>query len=173
MYEYICRFMFLISIIVILNMGANKKENVNMCFKCSLIMIAVFGFISQVFLIYAAKPLSSFIMSAGDGEMLNNAVEYLRFVAWFYVICYADGAFPGWYIGINNVTLSFVGVVMQIAVRTVLSWLLVGTMGLKAVSAGTAVGWICMFIYFAVYMIVLKKHGFYKMLSRDKNNKAV
>ena len=62
---------------------------------------------------------------------------------------------------------------MQIAVRTVLSWILVGTMGLKAVSAGTAGGWICMFIYFAVYMIVLKKHGFYKMLSRDKNNKAV
>ena len=62
---------------------------------------------------------------------------------------------------------------MQIAVRAVLSWILVGTMGIRAVSAGTAVGWICMLIYFGIYMIILKKNGFNKINSLDKKHKTV
>ena len=56
------------------------------------------------------------------GAALDVSMKYLQSVSWFYVVCYLNGAFDGWCIGIGKLLLSFIGVVAQVMIRAIFSW---------------------------------------------------
>lgn len=139
-----------ISILTAQNYGAEKKKNVKQCLKYGMILFCILGAISQIFLFFMAGTLSSLVMGAGDGMALKLSMKYLRIISWFYVVCYVNGAFDGWYTGIGKPLLSFVGVVAQVMIRAIFSWLWIGTLGLDAVSLATGTGWVLLLIYFVI-----------------------
>ena len=62
-------------------------------------------------------------------------------MALFYTFCFTGNTFAGYFNGIGKVSLPFLGATSHIALRVVLSWLLVGRMGLPAVALATGLGW--------------------------------
>ncbi len=62
-------------------------------------------------------------------------------MALFYTLCFTGNTFAGYFNGIGKVSLPFLGATSHIALRVVLSWLLVGRMGLPAVALATGLGW--------------------------------
>ena len=53
----------------------------------------------------------------------------------------------GYFRGIGHIGVTVAGTTLQIAIRVVLSYLLVGRLGLSAVALSTGVGWICIVIF--------------------------
>lgn len=74
--------------------------------------------------------------------LVQGAVNYLKFVALFYTLCFTGNTFAGYFNGIGKVSVPFLGATSHIALRVVLSWLLVGKMGLPAVALATGLGWV-------------------------------
>lgn len=61
-------------------------------------------------------------------------------MALFYTLCFTGNPFAGYFNGIGKVSVPFLGATSHIALRVVLSWLLVGKMGLPAVALATGLG---------------------------------
>lgn len=62
-------------------------------------------------------------------------------MALFYTLCFTGNTFAGYFNGIGKVFVPFRGATSHIALRVVLSWLLVDKMGLPAVALATGLGW--------------------------------
>ena len=82
------------------------------------------------------------IILASLPAAFENARDYLKLVALFYTLCFTGNTFAGYFNGIGKVSVPFLGATSHIALRVVLSWLLVGKMGLPAVALATGLGWV-------------------------------
>lgn len=69
-------------------------------------------------------------------------VVYLRVIAVFYTLCFTGNTFAGYFDGVGRVSVPLIGAASHIALRAVLSWLLVGRLGLSAVALATGIGWL-------------------------------
>lgn len=84
------------------------------------------------------------------GAAYENACGYMKLVALFYTLCFTGNTFAGYFDGIGRVSIPFIGATSHIALRVVLSWLLVKRMGLPAVALATGLGWLLVNILWAV-----------------------
>ena len=86
----------------------------------------------------AMTRIEGFANSFGDSGSAATSV----LVALFYVFCFTGNTFAGYFNGTGRVSVPFIGATSHIALRVVLSWLLVGKMGLPAVALATGLGWV-------------------------------
>lgn len=86
----------------------------------------------------ATTRIEGFANSFGDSGSAATSV----LVALFYTLCFTGNTFAGYFNGIGKVCVPFLGATSHIALRVVLSWLLVGKMGLPAVALATGLGWV-------------------------------
>ena len=80
------------------------------------------------------------MLGTRSGAAFENARDYLKLVALFYTLCFTGNTFAGYFNGIGKVFVPFRGATSHIALRVVLSWLLVDKMGLPAVALATGLG---------------------------------
>ena len=106
------------SVLVAQNLGAGKKERVRQSFCRSLALME------------------------HSGAAFENACAYMKIIAVFYTFCFTGNTFAGYFDGIGRVSVLFIGATSHIALRVVLSWLLIGEMGLPAVAVATGIGWV-------------------------------
>ena len=90
----------------------------------------------------SASTSVGFMLGTRSGAAFENARDYLKLVALFYTLCFTGNTFAGYFNGIGKVSVPFLGATSHIALRVVLSWLLVGKMGLPAVALATGLGWV-------------------------------
>lgn len=89
----------------------------------------------------SGNAATSVLVAQNRGAAFENARDYLKLVALFYTLCFTGNTFAGYFNGIGKVSVPFLGATSHIALRVVLSWLLVGRMGLPAVALATGLGW--------------------------------
>ena len=66
----------------------------------------------------------------------------------------------GFFRGIGKISVPVIGSTLHISIRVVLSYLLIGRMGLEAVAVATGIGWISVVIYQIVVYRNVRKKGF-------------
>ena len=66
----------------------------------------------------------------------------MKLVALFYTLCFTGNTFAGYFNGVGRVSIPFLGATSHIALRVMLSWLLVERLGLPAVALATGLGWL-------------------------------
>ncbi len=138
------------SVLVAQNRGAEKEERVRESFRSSLLLMLCMG-LAMAFIMYvSASATVGFMLGTHSGAAFENARDYLKLVALFYVFCFTGNTFAGYFNGIGRVSIPFLGATSHIALRVVLSWLLVGKMGLPAVALATGLGWILVNALWAV-----------------------
>ena len=130
------------AVLVAQNCGAEKGERVKKTVCSSFIMLGSLGILSAVILYFAAVPLSRFMTGGGSGRIWGTAAEYLHIIALFYVLCFTGNTLAGYFDGCGRVSVSLIGTISQISLRTILSWAWVEQYGLQAVAAATGAGWI-------------------------------
>ncbi len=138
------------SILTAQNYGAGKKDRVEGTYQCSLRWLIGLGAVSAVLMILFAPQAIALMLGTSEGLAFKEAVHYLRFVALFYVFCFTGNTFVGYFDGIGRVQLPFIGATGHITLRVILSWILIGHMGLNAVALATGIGWICANIFWSV-----------------------
>ena len=130
------------SVLVAQNRGAGKEERVKESFRSSLLLMLGMGLVMALIMYLSAGAAAGFMLGAADGTAFENARDYLKLVALFYVFCFTGNTFAGYFNGTGRVSVPFIGATSHIALRVVLSWLLVGKMGLHAVALATGLGWV-------------------------------
>lgn len=134
------------SVLVAQNRGAGKEERVKESFRSSLFLMLAMGLamgLAMSLIMYVSASTSvGFMLGTRSGAAFENARDYLKLVALFYTLCFTGSTFAGYFNGIGKVSVPFLGATSHIALRVVLSWLLVGKMGLPAVALATGLGWV-------------------------------
>ena len=129
------------SVLVAQNRGAGKEERVRASFRGSLLLMLAMGLAMSLIMYVSASASVGFMLGTRSGAAFENARDYLKLVALFYTLCFTGNTFAGYFNGIGKVSVPFLGATSHIALRVVLSWLLVGRMGLPAVALATGLGW--------------------------------
>lgn len=130
------------SVLVAQNRGAGKEERVKESFRSSLFLMLAMGLAMSLIMYVSASTSVGFMLGTRSGAAFENARDYLKLVALFYTLCFTGSTFAGYFNGIGKVSVPFLGATSHIALRVVLSWLLVGKMGLPAVALATGLGWV-------------------------------
>lgn len=130
------------SVLVAQNRGAGKEERVKESFRSSLFLMLAMGLAMTLIMYVSASTSVGFMLGTRSGAAFENARDYLKLVALFYTLCFTGNTFAGYFNGIGKVSVPFLGATSHIALRVVLSWLLVGKMGLPAVALATGLGWV-------------------------------
>ena len=80
----------------------------------------------------------------------------MNVVSVFYILNFIGNAGVGFFRGIGKISVPVIGSTLHISIRVVLSYLLIGRMGLEAVATGIV--WISVVLYqIVVYRKVRKK----------------
>ena len=130
------------SVLVAQNRGAGKEEREKESFRSSLFLMLAMGLAMSLIMYVSASTSVGFMLGTRSGAAFENARDYLKLVALFYTLCFTGNTFAGYFNGIGKVSVPFLGATSHIALRVVLSWLLVGKMGLPAVALATGLGWV-------------------------------
>lgn len=129
------------SVVTAQNLGAGQKDRVRQTFRSSLLLMLVMGLSMSAIMYVSASASVCFMLGTAQGEAFENARNYMKLVALFYTFCFTGNTFAGYFDGIGRVAIPFVGAVSHITLRVILSWMLVGNMGLPAVALATGLGW--------------------------------
>lgn len=138
------------SVLVAQNRGAGKDGRVRGSFRSSLLLMLGMGLAMSVIMYVSASATVGFMLGEYSGAAYENACGYMKLVALFYTLCFTGNTFAGYFDGIGRVSIPFIGATSHIALRVVLSWLLVKRMGLPAVALATGLGWLLVNILWAV-----------------------
>ena len=114
------------SVLVAQNRGAGKEERVKESFRSSLFLMLAMGLAMSLIMYVSASTSVGFMLGTHSGAAFENARDYLKLVALFYTLCFTGSTFAGYFNGIGKVSVPFLGATSHIALRVVLSWLLVG-----------------------------------------------
>ena len=96
----------------------------------------------------------TWLLGEESGAAWESAVSYLHLVALFYPLCFTGNTFAGYYDGCGRGEIPTIGAISHISLRVLLSWLLVGRMGLDAVALATGLGWILVNIMWLLYKML-------------------
>ena len=128
-----------IAIFVAQNQGAGKHRRALSGFVRGGALVISTGLIFSALLHLFAPAFSAVFLESGSGA-LALCSSYLRLMGWFYWLSFTGHTFVGWYRGTGRMNITFWGTTIQIVVRVVGAYLLVGRLGLDAVALATGLG---------------------------------
>ncbi len=136
-----------ISVFVAQNRGAGKRERVRTGFRQGWMIMMTLAVILSVLMIAVTQKAVVLLMGNPSAGVLRNAEEYMLVISVFYFLCFTGSSFVGFFRGIGRVEVPVIGTMLQMSVRVVLAYLLIGTMGLRAVALATGAGWAAIVVY--------------------------
>ena len=113
-------------------------------------MLFAMGLVCSAVLFLTAGQTSAFLLGTDSGGAFVSARGYLRIVALFYLFCFTGNTFAGYFDGCGRVSIPFVGAASHITLRVILSWLLIGHLGLNAVALATGIGWVLVNLFWSI-----------------------
>ena len=95
-----------------------------------------------------------------DEEVIGHGVTYLHLISIMYILPAITNGLQGFFRGIGKISVPVIGSTLHISIRVVLSYLLIGRMGLEAVAFATGIGWISVVLYQILVYRKVRKKGF-------------
>lgn len=142
------------SVIIAQNHGAGKHDRVKKGFWDSLVLLFSLGIVCSIILYLVSPNAVTLILGHTYGAAYQNAVSYLRIIAFFYTFCFTGNTFAGYLDGIEKVSIPFIGAAGHIALRVILSWIFIQDYQLPAVAFATGIDWVLVNLFWAIYLFV-------------------
>ena len=139
-----------LTIFTSLNRGAGKTARVRAGLKNSMAIGAAFCLPVAFAVYFLAGTLMSFFLKPGETKALAIGAGYLKAMALFYLFPAVTNSFQGFFRGLGRMDITLGATVIQIPVRVILAYLLVGRFGMSVIAYCIAVGWLCMTVYEAM-----------------------
>ena len=129
------------SVLTSQNYGAGNRQRVKQTFRHSLKSTLTLGILCGLLLSVTAPLSIRLMIGTSQAIAFSRAVHYLRFIAWFYPLCFIGGTFTGHFNGISKMIFTLCGTLLQIVLRVILSASFFPGMQLNAVALATGLGW--------------------------------
>lgn len=131
-----------ISVFIAQNVGAKNDARVKQGLRTGLGLMLILGVCLSIALYSFATGAVQLMMGGEDAVATSHAVAYLHIISAFYCLCFMGNTFVGFYRGTGLMQVPFLGTTLHISIRVILSYLLIGKLGLQAVAMATGIGWI-------------------------------
>ena len=156
-----------IAIFVAQNQGAKKHRRALDGFRNGAVMVVGIGVVFSLLLTFGGHALVTPFLD-GDGASIDLGASYLLWMGPFYFLSFIGHSYVGHYRGIGRMNVTFIGTTLQIAVRVIGTYALVGLLGLNAVALATGLGWVVIVLFHStVFVLELKGIG-YRLPTRDE-----
>ncbi len=157
-----------IAIFVAQNQGAKKyRRALNGFLRGGAIVVGI-GLLFSLLLALAGGPLAAPFLN-GETESISLAASYLHWMGMFYFLSFIGHAYVGHYRGIGRMNVTFWGTTLQIIVRVVFTYALVGTLGLDAVALSTGLGWVVIVLFHSTVFLLECRGIGYHLPKEDQN----
>ncbi len=131
------------------NMGANEKERARRgLWRGMLLELVYFAFIC-LFVLLLHGPLLS--MFSAEATTLSEGARYFRVMAFFYWLPAVTNGMQGFFRGVKHMKVTIALTCVQISFRVLVTWLLIGKLGITGIAYACATGWIAMLVVGTVY----------------------
>ena len=149
-----------IAIFVAQNQGAGKYRRATQGFYRGGAIVVGIGVLFS-FLLSLGGHILVLPFLNGEPDAIVLGTSYLRWMGLFYFLSFIGHVYVGHSRGIGRMNITFWGTTIQIAVRVVFTYLLVGAMGLDAVAFATGLGWLVIVLFHStVYYLERKGIGY-------------
>ena len=131
------------------NDGAGRKDRVRQgLIKGLMLELAYFVFICLVIL-WLHRPMLG--LFSGEAATLDEGSRYFRVMAFFYWLPALTNGIQGFFRGMKHMKVTLFLTLTQISVRVLVTWLVIGRLGITGIAYACAAGWVAMLIVAAVY----------------------
>lgn len=89
--------------------------------------------------------------------MIEIGVQYLGYMAVFYVFPAFTNALQGYFRGMGNMLITLVSTLIQISVRVLFVFFFVPSMGILGAAFASVIGWCCMLLLEVPYYFYYNK----------------
>lgn len=137
------------------NKGGKKYKRIPTGLKTVIVMAEVYIIIISALVLAGKRQLLGIFLKPEEVNAIRLGILYIVPMAAFYFLSGLTNSFQGYFRGIGNLKLTLIATIIQIPIRVVLTYSLLGRFGIQAVVIGTTVGWICMTGY---EMVCYKKY---------------
>ena len=149
-----------VSVFIAQNKGAGEEERVRQGFRKSMALMIMLSICLSVLMVLLTPFAADWLMGDVSAVAAENVEMYMRVISVFYVLNFIGSAFVGLYRGLGMVYVPVAGTVLHISIRVILSYLLIGKIGLAAVAVATGAGWVAVVIFqIFVFVFTLVKHN--------------
>ena len=140
------------------NRGAQKPERVVRGFRVGLMMEVCYGAAIALFAYFLREPLvSAFVLPKDAALVVPIGADYLRVMAWLYVLPALTNCFQGFYRGTARFRVTVLGTLIQVSLRCLFTFLLAPTLGIRGIAMACGIGWTAMLMMEIPYYFWLKR----------------
>lgn len=149
------------SVFIAQNRGAGENKRLKKGFFQGLGMMIALGLTLSALMALGGGGAAALLAGDASAAVTESAAGYMRVIAIFYVLCFVGNSFVGLFRGLGMVYVTVLGTTLQISIRAALSYVLIGSLGLRAVAVATGVGWIAIILFqITVYRLrVIRRIG--------------
>ena len=110
-------------------------------------MAEIYTIAISVLVLAGKNQLLGIFLKPEETEALRFGILYIIPMACFYFLSGITNSFQGYFRGIGNLRVTLIATIIQIPIRVILTYSLLGRFGIQAVVIGTTLGWCCMTVY--------------------------
>ena len=141
------------------NRGAKNKERVKKGLSTGLkVEVGYWVLICVVILLLREPIMRLFVSAESSGELIPLGTQYLGWMAFFYLWPAFTNGIQGFFRGMGNMTITLISTIIQISVRVIGVYFLVGQLGILSAAWASVIGWTCMLLAEVPYYLYYKKH---------------
>lgn len=123
------------------NYGAGKGDRIRQGFRQAGLLSGGFSLLISLLVFVFARPLMSIFVQAGETEVLDAGVRYLRVEGAFYLGIGLLFLLYGFYRAVKRPSMSLVLTVISLGTRVGLAYALAGTLGELGIWISIPIGW--------------------------------
>lgn len=135
------------SILISQNFGAGKNKRIKKSLKDGMHLHIGAAILLSSCMFFLAKLGIRLFLSPGETRALSYGISYLRIISLFYFLNYIGNAYVGYFRGIGKLSIPFIGSSLQILIRVLFTFLLIGRWKLSALAVATGIGWVSIVVY--------------------------
>lgn len=129
------------------NKGGRQYHRIPKGLKTVMIMAEIYTVAITILVLAGRHQLLGIFLKPEEVNAIRIGMLYIIPMACFYFLSGITNSFQGYFRGIGNLRITLIATIIQIPIRVVLTYSLLGRFGIQSVVIGTTVGWICMSLY--------------------------
>ena len=147
------------TVLVAQNHGAGNLDRMREGMLVSMVFEVVYGIIVSICVFALAEALMRLFVPPTETEVIRLGTRYLRLMGFFYFMPGITNGLQGYMRAIGKLKLTMYVTYSQMLTRALVTFLLIGRMGLDAVPLACVAGWILMMVWEIGLMLAWKRQG--------------
>ena len=150
------------------NLGGKRYGRIPKGLKQMFIIAEIYTIGVTFLVFFNSRHLLGIFLKPEDTEAIRQGLGYLLPMSAFYFLSGLNNTFQGYYRGIGKLMITLLATLVQIPIRVIFTYALLGRFGVQSVAIGTIIGWSCMTIF---ELIIYRRVG--RVAAADESKAAV